>query len=156
MIKRLADRLFHWFCHPDYYAEIQGDLEEMYQRDAAQSERSARWKHLWRVLGLFRPSLIRAFPAHLLTNPAMFRHYFRISTHVLLRHKLFTTINILGLAVGMGVCLLIYQYIYFELIYYQFHKNAENIHRLTQATIRKGENQRTGVFTTSVDALWTE
>ena len=47
----------------------------------------------------------------------MFQHYFRISTRVLLRHKLYTTINILGLAVGMGVCLLIYQYIHFELSY---------------------------------------
>ncbi len=33
MIKRFADRFFRWFCHPDYFSEIQGDLEEMYQRD---------------------------------------------------------------------------------------------------------------------------
>lgn len=147
-MKRIADRLFRWFCHPDYYAEIQGDLEEIYQRDAAQSEQSARWKYLWRVLGLFRPSLIRNFPAHLLTRPAMLRHYLRLSTRVLLRHKLYTVINILGLAVGMGVCLLIYQYVDFELSYDRFHPDAERSYRLTQTVTRNGEQQGTGIYTT--------
>ena len=35
----------------------------------------------------------------------MFRHYFRTSTRVLLRYKLYSIINILGLAIGMGGCL---------------------------------------------------
>lgn len=147
-MKRIADRLFRWFCHPDYYAEIQGDLEEMYQRDAAQRDRSAQRKYLGRVIGLFRPSLIRAFPVQLLTNPAMFRHYFRISTRVLLKHKLYTVINILGLAVGMGVGLLIYQYVDFELSYDRFHPDAERTYRLTQTVTRNGEPQGTGVYTT--------
>jgi putative ABC transport system permease protein len=78
----------------------------------------------------------------------MFPHYFRISTRVLLRHKLYTTINILGLAVSMGVCLLIYQYIHFERSYDQFHPKAERTYRLTQTVTRNGEHQGTGVYTT--------
>ena len=78
----------------------------------------------------------------------MFRHYFRISTRVLLRHKLYTTINILGLAVGMGVCLLIYQYIHFELSYDNFHTDAEDIYRVTRTVIRNGEEQRNSAYTT--------
>ena len=78
----------------------------------------------------------------------MFRHYFRISTRVLLRHKLYTTINILGLAVGMGVCLLIYQYIHFELSYDRFHPGAEDIYRVTRTVIRNGEKQRNSAYTT--------
>ena len=148
MIKRFADRFFHWFCHPDYHSEIQGDLEEMYQRDTERGERFTQWRYLLRVLGLFRPSLIRSFSRYLLTNPSMFRHYFRISTRVLLRHKLYTTINILGLAVGMGVCSLIYQYIHFELSYDRFHANAERTYRLTQAVTGNGEHQGAGVYTT--------
>jgi len=57
-------------------------------------------------------------------------------------------INILGLAVGMGVCLLIYQYVHFESSYDQFHPNAQNTYRLTQTTFRNGENLGEGVFTT--------
>lgn len=148
MIKRFAHQLFRWFCHPDYYPEIQGDLEEMYQRNVEQGNRFAQWKYLLQVLGLFRPSLIRSFPQINLTHPAMFKNYFKISTRILLRHKFYSLINILGLAVGMGVCLLIYQYIHFELSYDKFHKNAKNIYRITQTTFRNGENLGTGVYTT--------
>ena len=150
MMKRLADRFFGWFCHPDYFDEIQGDLEEMYRRDVGQSERFTHWKHLLRVLGLFRPSLVRAFSIHSLTktNPTMFRHYFHISTRVLLRHKFYAAMNILGLAVGMGIALLIYQYIHFELSYDRFHADAENIYRLTRTVIRNGEELGNSAYTT--------
>lgn len=139
MTKRLADRFFRWFCHPDYYAEIQGDLEEMYQRDSEQGEQSAQWKYLGRVLGLFRPSLIRSFPTHLLTNPSMFRNYFIISTRNLLRHKLFTTINILELAIGLASFLLISEYIRFEESYDRFFTNADQIYRLSTVQVANGE-----------------
>lgn len=148
MIKRLAQRFFRWFCHPDYSAEIEGDLEEMFERNKVKGYRLAQWKYFLQVMGLCRPSLIRSFSQIYLSQPAMFRHYFNISTRVLLRHKFYTTINILGLAVGMGVCLLIYQYIHIELSYDEFHEDAENIYRLTQTTIRNGEDQGTGVYTT--------
>ncbi len=148
MIKRLADRLFRWFCHPDYYDEIVGDLEEMYHRSIHTNARFVQWRYLFQVLSLFRPGLIRSFLQISLTNPAIFLHYIHISTRILLRQKFYSLINILGLAVGLGVCLLIYQYIHFELSYDQFHKKAENIYRLTQTTIRNGEQLGTGVYTT--------
>ena len=78
----------------------------------------------------------------------MLRSYFNISIRVLLRHKFYAAISILGLAVGMGVCLLIYQYIQFELSYDQFHTNAQHTYRLTQTTIRNGEDLGEGVYTT--------
>ena len=148
MIKRLAHRFFRWFCHPEYFDEIQGDLEELYQRNAEQSKRMAQWKYFLQVMVLFRPSLIRSFPQLLLLNPAMFRHYFNISTRVLLRHKFYSAINILGLAVGMGIALLIYQYIHFELSYDEFHTDAENIYRVTRTVIRNGEEIGKSAYST--------
>ena len=136
MIKRFTDRFFHWFCHPDYFDEIQGDLEEMYQRD---SERSAQWKYAGRVLGLFRPSLMRSFSYYSLTNPAMFRNYLTISTRTLLRQKLFTTINILGLAIGLASFLLINEYVRFEESYDRFFTDADQIYRLSTVQLVNGE-----------------
>ncbi|MEQ9442513.1 MAG: FtsX-like permease family protein [Cyclobacteriaceae bacterium] len=144
MIKQFAHRFFCWFCHPEYYDEIVGDLEEIYQRRVEQGRHRAQWQYLLQVLVLFRPSLMRSISSYSLTNSAMFRHYFNISTRVLLRHKFYSFINILGLAVGMGVCLLIYQYIHFELSYDRFHSNAENIYRFTQIY----NNDGVGVSTT--------
>ena len=139
MIKRFADRFFRWFCHPDYFDEIQGDLEELYWRDAERSERLAQWKYLWRVLGLFRPSLMRSFSYYSLTNPAMFRNYFIISTRTLRRHKLFTTINILGLAIGLASFLLISEYVRFEESYDRFFTDADRIYRLSTVQVANRE-----------------
>ena len=147
-MKRLAERFLCWFCHPDYVDEIQGDLEELYQRDWDQAKPFAQWKYWLRVLGLFRPSLMRSFSHYSLINPGMFRHYFTISTRVLLKHKLYATVNILGLAVGMGACLLIYQYIHFEMGFDQFHDNVENTYRLTLTDSKQGEKQSTSIYTT--------
>ena len=33
MIRQFADRLLKWYCHPDYYSDISGDLEELYLRN---------------------------------------------------------------------------------------------------------------------------
>ena len=78
----------------------------------------------------------------------MILHYFKIAVRNLLRDKFFSLINILGLAVGMGVCLLIYQYIHFELSYDRFHVNAQNTYRVTQTIIQNGEETGEKVYAT--------
>lgn len=49
----------------------------------------------------------------------------------LLKQKRFSIINILGLAIGMAVCLVIYVFAQHETSYEKGYKNYENIHRLT-------------------------
>lgn len=78
----------------------------------------------------------------------MFYHYLKIAYRNLSRRSFFTLINILGLGVGMGVCLLIYQYVYFETSFDQFHSNSQRTYRLTQTNYRNGEGISEGVFTT--------
>ncbi|MEM9672923.1 MAG: ABC transporter permease [Bacteroidota bacterium] len=139
MIKNLAQRFFRWFCHPDFYDEIIGDLEELYQRNLAKSSRWAQWKYFLQVLVLFRPSLIRSFSHHSLTNPAMFRNYLKIGSRNLLKHKLATTINILGLAIGLASFLLISEYVRFEESYDRFFTDADQIYRLSTVQRVNGE-----------------
>ncbi|MEM6841249.1 MAG: ABC transporter permease [Bacteroidota bacterium] len=139
MIKHLAQRFFRWFCHPDFYTEISGDLEELYQRNVEQGERVAQWKYVLQVLVLFRPSLIRSFSNYSLTNPAMFRNYLTTGTRNLLKHKLATTINILGLAIGLASFLLISEYVRFEESYDRFFTDADHIYRLSTVQRVNGE-----------------
>nr|WKN35708.1 ABC transporter permease [Tunicatimonas sp. TK19036] len=139
MIKRLAHRFFQWYCHPDYYDEIVGDLEEIYQRNVANGGQGAQWKYLLQVLGLFRPGLIRSFSHYPLINLPMFRNYFKISLRNLLRYKLFATINILGLAVGLAAFLLINEYIRFEESYDGFFTDAGQIYRLSTVQVVNDE-----------------
>lgn len=60
----------------------------------------------------------------------MLKNYLLIAFRNLLRHKLFSFINILGLAIGMAACLLIIQYVTFELSYDFFHEKKDRIYRI--------------------------
>jgi putative ABC transport system permease protein len=60
----------------------------------------------------------------------MIKNYLKIAFRNLLKRKVFSTINVLGLAIGMAVCLLIILFIQSELGYDTYHKNADQIYRM--------------------------
>ncbi|OJJ21425.1 hypothetical protein BKI52_12810 [marine bacterium AO1-C] len=60
----------------------------------------------------------------------MFKNYLKIAFRNLLRNKLFSALNILGLVIGMVACLLILQYVQLETSYDAFHKDVENVYRV--------------------------
>jgi putative ABC transport system permease protein len=60
----------------------------------------------------------------------MFTNYLKIAMRNIFRHKSFSLINIAGLAVGMGCCLLIFLYVQSELSYDRFHEKADRIYGL--------------------------
>ena len=60
----------------------------------------------------------------------MLKNYLKIAVRNLLRHRLFTTINVVGLAFGIACCLLIGLYIQHELSYDRFHREPENVFRV--------------------------
>jgi len=61
----------------------------------------------------------------------MFKNYFKTAFRNLWRNKVFSIINITGLSVGLGCCMLIFLYAKDELSFDRFHKNIENIYHLT-------------------------
>ncbi|HLF34848.1 MAG TPA: ABC transporter permease [Cyclobacteriaceae bacterium] len=67
----------------------------------------------------------------------MFKNFLIISIRNLNRNKVFSVINIFGLAIGMAACLAIAQYVHFEMSYDRFHKNADHIYRVLLADIKK-------------------
>lgn len=68
----------------------------------------------------------------------MIVNYLKIAWRILLRQKAFSLVNILGLAIGMAACLLIVQYISFELSYDNFHKNEAQIYRIKHQNYSHG------------------
>jgi len=60
----------------------------------------------------------------------MIKNYIKIAFRNLWRHRGFSLINIIGLAVGMSACFLIYIYVKFELSYDKFNKNFDQVYRL--------------------------
>ncbi|MFQ5629468.1 MAG: ABC transporter permease, partial [bacterium] len=60
----------------------------------------------------------------------MFKNYLKIALRNFVNHKLYTSINIIGLAIGIACCILIFLFVRNELSYDRFHPNAENIYRV--------------------------
>jgi putative ABC transport system permease protein len=60
----------------------------------------------------------------------MLKNYFKIAFRSLWRHRAFSFMNILGLAVGMTACFLIYMYVSFEKSYDSFNTKADRIFRV--------------------------
>ena len=69
----------------------------------------------------------------------MFKNYFKTAWRNVKRHKAFSGINIFGLAIGIAACLLILQYVWFELSYEDFQVNKDRIYRVEQDRYDNGK-----------------
>src|SRR3954471_16245098 len=69
----------------------------------------------------------------------MFQNYLKIAWRNILRHKQYSAINILGLAIGIAASVLILQYVTFELSYENFQVNKDRIYRVQQDRYDNGK-----------------
>ncbi|PWT99330.1 MAG: ABC transporter permease [Bacteroidetes bacterium] len=69
----------------------------------------------------------------------MFRNYFKTAWRNIKRQKAYSFINILGLSIGIAACLLILQYVSFELSYENFQVNKDRIYRVQQDRFDNGK-----------------
>src|SRR6478752_4949348 len=69
----------------------------------------------------------------------MLKNYFKIAWRNIKRQKAYSAINILGLAIGIASCLLILQYVSFELGYEDFQVNKDRIYRVQQDRYDNGK-----------------
>ena len=67
------------------------------------------------------------------------RHFVKIAWRNLMRHKVYSGINIFGLAIGIAACLLILQYVSYELSYENFQVNKDRIYRVQQDRYDNGK-----------------
>src|SRR5271154_851667 len=60
----------------------------------------------------------------------MFKNYFKTAFRSLKRNRIYTIINIAGLAVGIAVCMIIFIIIEFQTSFDGFHANKNRIYRV--------------------------
>ncbi len=61
----------------------------------------------------------------------MFTSYFKIAWRNLTKNKVFSMVNIFGLAIGMAACFFLFLYVRFEKGYDRFNKHAADLYRVT-------------------------
>ena len=62
----------------------------------------------------------------------MLKNHLKTGLRSIWRHKAYSTLNILGLAVGLAVCILIFLWVQDELSYDRFHTKAHRIFRVIE------------------------
>ncbi|NVM63368.1 putative ABC transport system permease protein [Mucilaginibacter sp. SG538B] len=73
----------------------------------------------------------------------MIRNYIKIACRSLWRHKGFSIINIIGLAIGLAACFLIYINIKFELSYDTFNEKFDRIYRVAVDVVHPNSTIKT-------------
>lgn len=69
----------------------------------------------------------------------MLRNYFTIAFRNVVKNKVFSAINIFGLGIGLAACLLIFQFVSFELSYDNFHEKLDRTYRITNDRFQNGK-----------------
>src|SRR5277367_94842 len=100
-----AIRLLSWYCKPELFEDLQGDLNEYFERNIkSKGIRKAKLNYVIDVFKFFRLYTIRKPEfVNLLINWIMIGSYIKTSGRNIVRNKLFSTINIAGLAISMSV-----------------------------------------------------
>ena len=123
----LAAWLFRGVMQDEEQATILGDMEEQYHTLRAERGRLAATGWYYGQIVLSLPVLI----VHAIYwKSVMFKNYLKTAVRSLARQKLYSTINIVGLAFGMACCFLLSLYVYDELSYDKFFEDGERIYRV--------------------------
>lgn len=69
----------------------------------------------------------------------MLKNYLKTALRNLSRNKVYSVLNVLGLALGIGCALVIYKVIVFENSFDKHQENYDNIYRVVSQSIRAGE-----------------
>ena len=76
----------------------------------------------------------------------MLKNFILTSLRSMLRHKGFSFINIIGLAIGLAACIIILLFIIDELSYDRYHEKSDRIYRVTTAGVF-GSNEFAATYT---------
>jgi putative ABC transport system permease protein len=139
-------KFLRFFLKKEYVEEIEGDLEEIfYDQVETFSINKAKRIYTWEVLKLLRPILLKNVTGSRSINQyPMFKNYFKTSFRSLIKNPLSSFINVFGLSVAIGICLLVYTFIEYDNSIDQFHENKNKVYLATFYAERDGSLQQYG------------
>jgi len=149
-IPGFSNRLFKWFCKESIYGELQGDLEEEFYQNVEQYG-PVKARNIYRneVFKMIRPSVVRRFKNQTTRQNSipMYINFFKVAFRSLSKNRLFTFINITGLAIGMSVALLIVNLVYDVVQFDQFHEHKDRLYRITSTPMQADYRSNEGATT---------
>jgi putative ABC transport system permease protein len=140
-----AQRFIVWYCKPELAEDLLGDLHEYFDRNVrSKGPLRARLIYSMDAFKFFRIYTVRAPKfVNLLINWIMIGSYVKTSMRNVQRNKLFSTINIVGLAISMSVGLLLIAFVHDLLSYDKFNEHGKRIYRITShARFQEGSGEK--------------
>ncbi|OEK00494.1 hypothetical protein BFP97_02755 [Roseivirga sp. 4D4] len=153
---RWADRFLGWYCNPKLLEQIQGDVHELfYWRLEEKGIKQAKRSFAWDVIRLFRWSNIKrkSNKTQNSNNIGMFKNYFKIGLRNLWKQRMPSTINMIGLSLAVGCCLVAFKYIEFQLVRDSFHENGDRIYLGTHQAFEENDVHEYGYFSWAIGDL---
>jgi putative ABC transport system permease protein len=138
-IPRLALWLLRHILPEHDYVYLNGNFIDIYER---RIHIEGRFKaRIW-IWGEIIKSLPGFLYASFYWRIMMFKNYFIMTLRNIRKHKLHSVINIVGLSIGMSVCLLIFLWVQDDLGYDRFHANKDEIAQVySEMLYSSGESQ---------------
>jgi putative ABC transport system permease protein len=128
---KLPRKILGLFLRDDIAEEVTGDLEEKFHIILkTKSHFKASLNYWYQVMQYARPFAIKKYrPLHF-NSSTMFKSYVKFGWRNLAKNKTYSSINIVGLAVGLACCIAIGLYIVDEYSYDRFHSRYKDIYRV--------------------------
>lgn len=149
MLRKTIDWMLQKYCHPQLYEAISGDLQELYDQDLkAHGKRKANRHYFTNSILFLRYHRLRkrqTSKTH--NNMSLIKNYVKVSWRDLLRHKTYTSINLVGLVSAMTVSLMILQYVVYETGFDRFHADHDRIFRVVNDRYQEGKLIQHGTIT---------
>lgn len=147
---KLADRFLSLVCSDLLLEEILGDLHEYYNDLAEKPPWKRNLLYWFHVFNFLRPFAFKkrnvSFP---LNNNYMFKNHIVISLRVLKKNRLFSFINIIGLAISMSVGILMILFLSEIYSFDDFHIHKDNIYRVTTKRVQGARGLESNLITAS-------
>jgi len=129
---RPASRLLARFTRYDEEFAVRGDLAEEYAERVRESgrRRAARW--YWRQAVFALGSYLRI---SIRSGADMLRNFVKVAFRNMVRYKLYSLINLFGLAAGLALGLFVVLYVRYELSFDRQNERPEDVYRIVARQI---------------------
>lgn len=134
-----AVRLLQRICPDDMIEEVEGDLHEAFLWRAKEKGHGyAKRKYIWEVFRSFRQIKLKVKIQN--SSIMLLNNYFKTGFRFLWKTRGYSSLNILGLALGIAICWMSYIFVSDEYSFDGFYSKADRTYRI-KASMAFGDNE---------------
>ncbi len=145
---KMALRILRWYCREDRIEEIEGDLEEFFQKRIGNG--SPIWVanvfYLWNVIKCLKPYAVNSGSYQ--GSSSLYGSYFKLAVRHSWKNKWSVLINVAGLGVSLSLCVFVYMLYAYNMEFDSFYPKTDDVYRIHSMTFENGIERRNEISPT--------